>query len=61
MSVFRGFAILLTVELVSLGIFALCDSMARRSAAVSDSVIASAVLFSLALTLPYFLPRPAPK
>jgi hypothetical protein len=58
MSVFSGFAILITVALVSLGNFVLCDSIARRSVAVSDSVIASAVLFSLALTLLYFLPRP---
>jgi len=55
MSVFSGFAILLTVALVSLGIFVLCDSSARWS----DDVIASAVFFSLPLTLLYFLPRPA--
>jgi hypothetical protein len=61
MRVFSGFAILLTVALVSLGIFVLCDSMTRRSAAASDGVIAGAVLFSLALTLLYFLPRPALK
>ncbi len=59
MSVFSGFAILLTVALVSLGIFVLCDSSARRSAAASDGVIASAVFFSLPLTLLYFLPRPS--
>jgi uncharacterized membrane protein YgdD (TMEM256/DUF423 family) len=61
MRVFSGFAILLTVALVSLGIYVLCDSTARRSAAASDAVIAGAVLFSLALTLLYFLPRPALK
>ena len=61
MRVFSGFAILLTVALVSLGIFVLCDSMARRSAAASDGVIAGAVLFSLAFTLLYFLPKPALK
>ncbi len=61
MRVFRGLAILLTVASVSLGIFVLCDSMARRGAVASDSVIAGAVLFSLALTLLYFLPRPALK
>jgi len=59
MSVFSGLAILITVVLVSLGIFVLCDSIARRSAEVSDSVLAGAVLFSLALILLYFLPRPA--
>jgi len=59
MSVFSGFAILDTVVLVSLGIFVLRDSIARRSTEVSDSVLAGAVLFSLALTLPYFLPRSA--
>ena len=61
MRAFSGFAILLTVALVSLGIFVPCDSMARRSAAASDTVMAGAVLFSLALTLLYFLPRPALK
>jgi hypothetical protein len=59
MRVFSGFAILLRVAMVSLGIFVLCDSMARRSAAASDGVIASAVLFSLGLTLLYLLSRPA--
>src|SRR6266480_1351661 len=39
----------------------LYDSMAQRSAAASDSVIAGAVFFSLALTLLYFLARPAAK
>jgi len=39
----------------------LYDSMAQRSAAASDGVIAGAVLFSLALTLLYFLARPAAK
>jgi uncharacterized membrane protein YgdD (TMEM256/DUF423 family) len=61
MRVFSGFAILLTVALVSLGIFVLCDSMARRSASASDSVMAGVVLFSLALTLFCFPPRPALK
>jgi len=61
MSVFSGFAILLTVALVALGIFVLCDSMARRSAAASDGVLAGAVFFSRPLTLLYFLPRPALK
>ena len=59
MSVFSGFAILITAVLVSLGIFVLCDSLALRSAEISDCVLAGAVLFSVALTLPYFLPRPA--
>jgi hypothetical protein len=61
MRVFSGLAILLTVALVSLGIFVLCDSVVRRSAAASDSVMAGARLFSLALTLLYFRPRPALK
>jgi len=61
MRVFRGSAILLTVTLVSVGIFILYDSMTRRTAAGSDSVIAGAALFSLALTWPYFLPRPTVK
>ncbi len=61
MRVFSGFAILLTVALVSLGIFVLCDSVVRRSAAASDSVMAGAGLFSLALTLLYFRSRPALK
>jgi len=61
MRVFSGFAILLTVALVSLGIFVLCDSMARRGAAASDRIMTGAVLFSLALTLLYFLSRPALK
>ena len=59
MSVFSGFAILITAVLVSLGIFVLGDSLALRSAEISDCVLAGAVLFSVALTLPYFLPRPA--
>jgi hypothetical protein len=59
MRVFRGVAILLTVALISPGIFILYDSMARRSAPASDGVIAGVVLFSLALALPHFLPRPA--
>jgi len=61
MRVFRGFAILLTVALISLGILILYDSMARRSAAASDAVIPGAVLFSLALTLLYILSRPTVK
>ena len=61
MRVFKGFAILLTVTMISVGIFMLYDSMAQRSAAASDKVIAGAVLFSLALTLLYFLSRPAAK
>ena len=61
MSVFSGFAILLTVALVALGTFVLCDSMAGRSAAASDGVLGGAVFFSLPLTLLYFLPRPALK
>jgi len=61
MRVFRGFAILLTVTVISVGIFILYDSMARRSAAGSDGVIVGAVLVSLALTLLYFLSRPAVK
>jgi protein-S-isoprenylcysteine O-methyltransferase Ste14 len=61
MRVFGGFAILLTVVLILLGIFILYDSMTRRSAAASDSVIAGAVLFSLALTLLYFISKPAVK
>jgi hypothetical protein len=61
MSVFSGFAILITVVLVSLGIFVLFDSIARRSAAAPDGVIAGAVLFSFSLVLTslYFLRRPA--
>jgi len=47
--------------MISVGIFMLYDSLAQRSAAASDSVIAGAVLFSLALTLLYFLSRPAAK
>lgn len=61
MRVFSGFAILLTVALVSLEIFVLCNSVARRSAEASDGVIAGALLFSLAHSLLYFLPRPALK
>ena len=61
MRIFRGFAILLSVALISVGIFILYDSMARRSAAGSDGVIVGAVLVSLALTLLYFLSRPAVK
>jgi len=61
MRVFKGFAILLTVTMISVGTFMLYDPMAQRSAAASDSVIAGAVLFSLALTLLYFRPRPALK
>jgi len=61
MRVFKGFAILLTVAFISVGIFILYDPMARRSAAASDSVIPGAVLFSLALTLLYFLSRPTLK
>lgn len=61
MKVFSGFAILLTVALVSLEIFVLCDSVVRRSVAASDTILAGAVLLSLAHTLLYFLPRPALK
>jgi hypothetical protein len=50
MSVFRGFAVTLI----------LYDSVTRRSAAGSDSVIAAAP-FSLPLTLLYFLTRQAVK
>ncbi len=59
MRVFGGVAILLTVALISPGVFILCDSMARRSAPAFDSVRAGVVLFSLALPLPHFLSRPA--
>jgi len=61
MRIFRGFAIVFTVALISLGIFILYDSMAQRSAAASDSVVPGAVLFSLALTLLYFISRPTVK
>jgi hypothetical protein len=61
MRVFSEFAILLTVALVSLGTFLPYDSMVWRSAAASDSVVTGAVLFSPALTLLYFLSRPALK
>ncbi len=47
--------------MISVGIFMLYDSMAQRTAAASDSVIAGAVFFSLALTLLYFLARAAAK
>jgi len=57
MRVFRGLAIALMLALISVGIFILCNSMARRSAAEADSVIAGAVLFSLALTLLYYISR----
>jgi hypothetical protein len=61
MNVFSGFAILLTVALVSLGIFVLRGCIGRRSAAAPDGVMAGAVLFSfsLVLTLLYFLSWPA--
>ena len=59
MRVSRGFAILLTVTLISVGIFILYDSVTRHRAAGSDSVIAGAVLFSLNVTLLYFLARQA--
>jgi hypothetical protein len=61
MRVFRGFAIILTVALISLGIFILYDPLARRSAAASDGVIPGAVLFTFALVLLYFLARPTVK
>ena len=61
MRAFRGFAIALMLALISLGIFILYNSMARRSAAAADSVIAGAVLFSLALTLLYYISRPTIK
>jgi len=61
MRVFRGFAIVLMLTLISLGVFVLYNSMARRSAAGADSVIAGAVLFSLALTLLYYISRPTIK
>ncbi len=59
MRVFRPFAILLTVALISPGVFILYDSMARPSAPAFDSVRAGVVLFSIALPLPHFLSRPA--
>ena len=61
MRVFRGFAIFITVALISLGIFILYDSLAGRSAAASDGVIPGAVLFTLALVMLYFLSRPTVK
>jgi hypothetical protein len=61
MRVFRGFAIILTVALISLGIFILYDPLARRNAAASDGVIPGAVLFTFALALLYFLSRPTVK
>ena len=51
MSVFSGFAILLTVALVSLGIFVLPVCIGRRSAAAPDGVIVGDVLFSFSLVL----------
>jgi hypothetical protein len=59
MRVFGGVAILLTVVLISPGVFILYDSMARRSAPDFDSVRAGVVLFSLALPFLHFLSRPA--
>jgi len=61
MRVFRGFAIILAVALISLAIFILYDPLARRSAAASDGVIPGAVLFTFALVLLYFLSRPTVK
>lgn len=61
MKIFRGFVILLTLTSISIGIFILYDSIARKRAAASDHVIVGAVLFSLALTLLYFLSRPTVK
>jgi hypothetical protein len=59
MSIFRPFAILLMVPLILPGVFILYDSMARRSAPASGSLLAGAVLFSLALPFLHFLSRPA--
>src|SRR5439155_26321556 len=61
MRVFKGSAIALMLALISLAIFILYNSMASRSAAEADSVIAGAVLFSLALTLPYYITSPTIK
>jgi len=59
MRVFGGVAILLTVAVISPGVFILYDSMARRSTQAFDGVRAGVVLFSLALPFLHFLSRPA--
>jgi len=61
MRAFRGFAVFLMVVSVSGGIFILYDSRTRQSATSYDAIIPGAVLFSLALTLLYFISRPAVK
>jgi hypothetical protein len=55
MSIFRPFAILLTVALILPGVFILYDS----SAPASGSLLAGVVLFSLALPFLHFLSSPA--
>jgi hypothetical protein len=61
MRAFRGFAVFLMLVSVCGGIFILYDPLARQSATTHDAVIPGAVLFSLALTLLYFISRPAVK
>jgi len=46
MRVFKGFAILLTVTMISVGTFMLYDPMDSGAQQLLDSVIAGAVLFS---------------
>jgi hypothetical protein len=59
MRVYGGFAILLALVAISLGVLILYNSLARQVAAAPGQIIAGAVFCSLALALLYFASRPA--
>jgi hypothetical protein len=61
MRVFRGFAILLALVSILFGVLILYDSVAWQVAAAPGQIIAGALFCSLALSLLYFVSRPAPK
>jgi hypothetical protein len=59
MRVYGGFAILLALVAISLGVLILYDSLSRQVTAAPGQTIAGAVFCSLALALLYFVSRPA--
>lgn len=61
MKFFKGFAVLLALTFILLGILFLYDSVSHPIAAAPGQIIAGAFFCSLALTLVYFLLRPAEK
>jgi hypothetical protein len=61
MRAFRGFAIVRTVTLIAVGILILYDPFVRGSATAPDALKPGSALFSMALTLLFFISRPAVK